>query len=681
MKPSSVKLGVRSGALAVLVLAACVIVRSGTSEKIAVAAAEQPASAIGQPMPLKEDPKTISPATLEQANPRRNSSDKDPSTGEPVPSVIPGITYILCEDGRRLEFFPADPNKLRSAQKHWVIMPHFWSQRASYHPETRILEVWLSSELSLALEARVVEHLQKITGSKDKDFVLTPVRTQKIEVALRVLDKKEVIYSESSDHVLNHGSIPLPFRVTDEAIHQILSKRLNLAQLIVHSIHPYDSFERSEVRIEVGMEVFQKLLEEVLPNGMTLADLARNPLILDRKSFAALKTVLKDTCRITFKGDPAKLTRFEKLIEKFLTRLIPTDVPLDQITDEMLDRVVTLDRKTRKLEIQPDQKKHLTTRLVESKESRKAFKHAWDTLREEARKEGNAETWHNTLLKKIKLDASLSASVKATVAAGKHDAKLNFEKEYNQSDEGTRAASEEAWKKMRNAGEMSEEEAEKTLRDFEGALGDEGTKGKILNLCRVTNMDVTTFREVLFEHVEQTGKGLRSNVTILSLEPSDVRYKDLEHEIVNLEKKQMAEMKTIRAELESQKAASDRLEKKNAEFAASMPRTAAGLWSPSPIDTGWGSLTDPKHPDRGPNRDGYATLISKVIEFPRGKFASPPGVKVWIRQIGIAPGLDNTTRYWLGAESISKDGFQIKLESWYGGAIFHSVIEWEATGP
>ena len=59
----------------------------------------------------------------------------------------------------------------------------------------------------------------------------------------------------------------------------------------------------------------------------------------------------------------------------------------------------------------PSERTTITKSLEEATEKRFAFKHAWETMREEAKTAQDHKTWHKALLDKMELDATRKVGI------------------------------------------------------------------------------------------------------------------------------------------------------------------------------------------------------------------------------------------------------------------------------
>jgi hypothetical protein len=453
--------------------------------------------------------------------------------GEPVYDAIPGAESIAMLAGPELLIVPADPNKPRPEQIEWRYVPVFRLAEARYDLDKRLLIAQIDSRLSEQTKARVYARLAQITGAPAQTaFRLNPIRFQTLIIELVVLDKKIVLRSENSGHDIANGPIPLLCRIKDDELHELLSTNLRNLSLTIRTTHPYAVFTRHTMQIESSITAARQALEKVLPKGMKLEDLEKHPLVVDRDSMLQLQQALREEFRIRVEGNPAKFVGLEKVLQKVLSRIEVHRLPLHELTNEITNNVVIWDSKTARLDVSPSERSTMTRELEEANEKRSAFKHAWDTMREEAKKATDHKTWHKTLLDKMKLDARLKLGIGIFSAS----ASLNLEKEHNESDQGSDQVLRETYEKMKNSGEMSQENFEKSYRNFKGEDWAKSAAGKILNLQRVSNLNLLSFRSALLEHVERMNKGMLERVTLLPLEPSHTQQADALREIESLKK-------------------------------------------------------------------------------------------------------------------------------------------------
>ncbi len=508
--------------------------------------ADKPVAKLPEPpvADVKPEPKNKpapEPATRQQ---EPSSSLSGTDAGEPVFDAIPGAVSISMLPAPELVVVPADPNKARAEQVEWRYIPTFRLVEVKYDSERKLLTCRIDPCLSEQTKARVFDELRKQTGAPAQTaFRLNPVRIQSLVVELRLPKQQKVIlFEEKSGHDITSTSFTItPFEVEDTGLDKLLSSNLRDLTLSVRTTHPYAAITRHTAHGELSMTATREAFEKVLPKGMKLEDLEKHPLIVDRDSALHLRQLLREEFRVKYEGDPAKLAPLLPALEKVLARITVSDVPLHQVTGEMIDQAVMWDSKTGKLDVSPGERSVLKKSWEEMTEKRTALKHAWDTLREEAKKSGDAEAWHNTLSEKSKLDARLKVGI--GIFGG--SASMNLEKEFAKSDEGSKQASREAFEKMRNAGEMSQETLDKSSIKGQGEDFARSAAGKILNLQRVTNLNAASFRSALVEVVERMSKGMLERVTLLPLVPSDTQQADALREI-ELMKKDVA---ALRADL------------------------------------------------------------------------------------------------------------------------------------
>ncbi len=493
------------------IAAAASLLRTGTQEsnlRAVGAASGDPSmrSEVHEPAPIPEKSDGV------PANPQ-GSTD----SGEATPDAIPGAVRIPMLNGPELVAIPLDPNKSRADQTEWMYISSYRIVEARYDRENRLLVGRVDARLSAQTEERVVARLREITGAPAQSAIrLNPVRLQSLIIELCLPDKKLAIRSEAAGHDIANGPIPFLYRVKEnDELDQLLRTNMRDLSLAIRSMHPYSSFIRNTMQVELSMTAAREALEKVLPKGMKLEELERHPLVVDRDTLLQLQQVLREEFRIRTQGDPSKLAGLDRVLEKVLDRVMVSNLPLHEVSREIIDNFVIWDSKTARLDISPNERATLTNELEEANEKRSAFKHAWDTMREEAKKTNDYKSWHKTLLDKMKLDAKLSIGI--GIFGG--SASLNLEKEHNESDQGADQALRENFEKMKNAGEMTQENFEKSYRKFKGEDWARSAAGKILNLRRVTNLNVGSFRSAILEHVQRLSKGMLERVTLLPLEP------------------------------------------------------------------------------------------------------------------------------------------------------------------
>jgi hypothetical protein len=535
--------GLSIGALAIVALGIGLLVGMQFQHAPARGEAEQkPPSTIPEPAVTEKQPESKAKPATETAQ-RQPESAPTVATivaGEPVYDAIPGAEAIPNLTGPELVIVPADPNKPRAEQVEWRYIPLFRLEEAKYDRDKKILICRIDSRLSAQTKDRVYARLREITGAPAQTaFRLNPVRLQTLTVELAVLDKKVVLRAERSGHDIANGPIPVLYRVKEDELHDLLSTNLRDLTLTVRSTHPYAAFTRDMMQVESSMTAVREAFEKVLPKGMKLEDLEKHPLIVDRDSMLQLQQALREEFRVRVEGNPVKFAGLDKVLDKMLDRITVSNVPLHEVTRDMTDNFVVWDTKTARLDVAPNERTRMTRELEESEENKKSYKFIWDKAQETLRKSGDAETWHNTLHDEFKLHAELSVGVKLFSGS----AKMNLEKRFDQSTEGSKQASREAFDKIKNSGEKWEDSFSKSYRKFKGEDWEKSAAGKILRLQRVTNLNVVSFRSAVLEHVRRMSKGMLERVTVLPLEPSNTQQADALREI-ELMKQKVAALQT-----------------------------------------------------------------------------------------------------------------------------------------
>ncbi|MGL4424293.1 MAG: hypothetical protein ACRCZF_26800, partial [Gemmataceae bacterium] len=456
------------------------------------------------------------------------------SDQELVPGAIPGAESISMPAGPELVVIPADPNKARAERTEWRYVPIYRLDEAKYDEKTKLLTCRVDPRLSEQTKERVRQRLRKLNGAPEQTEVsLNPVRSQSLTLELTLPENKKLVLREDrAGHEIASGPVSVLYRVKDDEVHSLLTTNLKDLTLTVRSTHPYAAITRHTASVESSMTAAREATEKVLPRGMKLEELEVRPLIVDRDSALRLQQVLREEFRVRYEGNPAKLAPLVPVLDKLLARISVSDVPLHQVTSEMIDQAVMWDSKTAKLDVSPGERETMTESLKESSEKRTAFKHAWDTMRDEAKKAHDHKTWHKTLLDKMKLDARL----KVGIGLFSGSASMNLEKERQESDQGSDQALRETHEKMKNAGEMTQENFEKTYREFKGKDWAKSAAGKILNLQRVTSLNATAFRRAMVEWEERWTKGMMERVTLLPMIPSTTLQADSLQEIAELRK-------------------------------------------------------------------------------------------------------------------------------------------------
>ena len=499
--------------------------------------------------------------------------------GEPVYEAIPGADSIAMLNGPELVVIPADPNKPRAEQVEWRYVPVPRLEEAKYDKDKRILICRIDCRLSAQTKDRVYARLRELTGAPSQTaFRLNPVRSQTLSVELVVLDKKVMLRTENSGHDIAYGPIPVLFRVKDDELHEFLSTNLQDMTLTIRTTHPYASVTRQTMQIESSMTAAREAFEKVLPLGMELEDLEKHPLIVDRDSLLQLKQYLREEFRIRVEGSPVQFAGLDRVLERLLDRITVSNLPLHEVTSEMTNSALIWDSKTARLDVAANERTTMTRELKEATEKRTAFKHAWDTMREEAKKAKDHKTWHKTLLEKVKKDGKLNLGIGIFTANGS----FSFENEHNESDQGTDKVLRETFEKMKNAGEMTEETFEKSYREFKGEDWAKSASGKIINLQRVTNFNVQSFRSALLERVERLSKGMLERVTYLPLQSSNSQYADLLREIQLLTNKHE----------DLSKAFVERTNRLKADMNQLIPQGLAVPFFGEKIPTGWEIVND-----------------------------------------------------------------------------------------
>jgi hypothetical protein len=495
-----------------------------------------------EPAPAQTPAAWQEPAAAPQ--PGNAATDKaDVQPGELTPDALPGAVSLPMPAGPELVLIPADPGKPRAEQTEWRYVPIFRLEDARYDADKRLLLGGIDARLSNATRERIQARLLEVTGAPASTvFRLVPVRIQTLALELAVGPTRTLIWTEQAGHDIASGTVPVLHRVKDDEQHELLSSHFKHAALKVRTTSPYAAFARSTFTVEHAVSAIRHGIEKVLPKGMTLAELEQRPLIVDRHSAVRLQQALREDFRVRVEGDLAKLTAFDKVVDHLLKVITVSEVPLHEVTREMIDQVLVWNSATMRLDVAPNERTTLTRELEEANETRSACRHAWDTMREEARKAQDHKAWHKTLFEKMKLDARLRAGIAVFSAS----ASVNLEKERLDSDQGSDARLREYFEKMKNAGEMSQEHFAKSYRNFKGEDWAKSTAGKILNLQRLTKFNVLSVRSALLEYVERVGRGPVEKVTILPLEDSYAQQRDALWEISVLKKECQSEVRALK---------------------------------------------------------------------------------------------------------------------------------------
>jgi hypothetical protein len=470
--------------------------------------------------------------------------------GEPIWDVIPGTTKIPMSTGAELLVAPADPYKPRADQTEWRYVPLFRVVDVKYDAAKRLLLGHIDARLSAQTNKRVDAELRKKTGAPEHvSFVLNPVRIQSLTLELDSRHKTMVIKEYRSGHDIATGLVPFSYHVVDDDVHDALANHLGFASLLVRTTSPYVAFNRSFLQVDHVVSAIRDSLEKVLPRGMSIDDLEKRPLVVDRESAFQLQQALREQFRIRAEGNQARLAAFEKVVERLLSRLTVSEVPLHEVTRDIIDQCLVWNSATMKLDVSPNERTTMTKELEEANEKRSAFKQVWESMREESKKAQDHKSWHKTLYDKLKKEGNLSVGISIFSAS----LSLKMEQEHNESDQGADQKLREAFEKMRSAGEMTQETFEKSYRKFKGEDYSKSVAGKILNLNRLTKLNTLSVRSALIEHVERISKGQYEKLTILALEDGIAPQADLLQQIVELEQLINKQVKSVRAELEQRR--------------------------------------------------------------------------------------------------------------------------------
>jgi len=495
-----------------------------------------------------------------------SSSNRDP--GKPTPDMIMGAVTIRSLDRPELLLVPVDPTKSRAEQTEWWYIPVFHIEKVNYVSEKKILTCQIDPRLSVQFEDRICARLRELTKAPlQTAFQLNPVRLQSLTVELSVDDEKKfVLRSVQSGHDIASGPLPVLYRVKDEELQELLKTNLSNLTITIRSKHPYSWFTKNYLRIDLSTTAVREAIEKVLPRSMKPEDLEKHPLIVDRDSLLQLQQVLREEFRVRSQGDTVNLAGLDKVLEKVLNRITVSQVPLHEVTPNMIDNFLIWDTKTARLDVSQNVRETMTNALTEATEKRKKLEEAWNFMSEEANKAGDAETWHNTLYDKSKTQGEVSVGISIFNASGS----LNVEKEFSKSDEGSKLKSREFYDKLKKGSEKIEETLDKTFRDFKGVDFARSVAGKILNLQRVTDLNVLSFRTALFEHDNLIRTGMLEHVTFLPLETSNTIQADALRQIDLLREELLRNMKE-----NTRQAALDRV-----PIGAMIPYFGAGKDSP-----------------------------------------------------------------------------------------------------
>jgi hypothetical protein len=358
-----------------------------------------------------------------------------------------------------------------------------------------------------------------------------------------LLDKKILLFSESSGFDIAGGAIPFLYKAKDNEIHELMESNLRNLTLSIRTTHPYTAFSYHTMQIESSLTAAREALEKVLPQGMSLEELTKRLLIVDNDSIVLLQQALRDEFRVRFRGNPAKIEGAKVLIDQMLTRLTINQVPLHEITREIADSVLMWDSKTAQLYTSPSIRDTMTSELEEANEKRSAYKYAWDLMRDEAKKDVDDRSWHKALLERMKSDAKLKVGISLFSA----NAALNLEKEHNENDDGAAHQLHAFRNQMKNSGQMEESSFTKAYSNFRGKDWARSTAGKVLRLQRVTNLNMLSLRKALVEYTERVSSGMLERITLLPLEPSASQQEDALREIELLR----TELLSLRSQFEA----------------------------------------------------------------------------------------------------------------------------------
>lgn len=194
----------------------------------------------------------------------------------------------------------------------------------------------------------------------------------------------------------------------------------------------------------------------------------------------------------------------------------------------MLEDFYVYDTAAAKLATSASERTTLTHELEEIHESASALKRAWDTMKDLAKQDVDDREWHKTLLDKLRVDAKFNANVIGIFGA---DAAAEITKEINQGDEGAAHSLHDLRERMRNAGEMSNDLIEKSIRRMKGHHWEASVEGKIINLRRISNLNATALRSALVQHLKHQKVGMLESVTLLPLRAGDIPRVDALREI------------------------------------------------------------------------------------------------------------------------------------------------------
>jgi hypothetical protein len=486
----------------------------------------RPEPVVGQ-QPQAEPPPAqaeAAPKVQPAASPADNAAGSpNLESGDPTPDSIPGAVVIPMPHGPQLLLIPAHPHKPRAEQVEWLYIPVFRVEEAKYEEDKRILRCRIDARLGAETLERVTASLREVTGAPAQTaFRVNPVRVQAVTIDLQAAHKKVALGSVQAGHDIASGPVPVLYRVADEELHDLLASHLRDVCLHVRTTSPYSAFARNAIQVDYAVGAVRDAVEKVLPKGLSIDELERHPLVVDRDAALKLQQAVREEFRVRVEGNPAKLAAFEKVVERLLSRITVSEVPLHEVTRDMIDSCLVWNSEAQRLEVSPNQRTTMTRALEEAREKRSAFKHAWDTMREVSTKASDAEAWHNTLYEKMKLDARL----KVGVAVFSGSASMNLEKEFSKSDEGSKAASREAFEKMRNAGELTQETSERYFRKFEGDDREKVAYGKVLHVNRLTALNTLSVKTAIVEHGERLSRGLYERLTILPVEDNSTQQID-----------------------------------------------------------------------------------------------------------------------------------------------------------
>jgi hypothetical protein len=451
--------------------------------------------------------------------------------GEALPDGKPGSTSIPMLGRPDLELVPADSGKARSEQREWLYLPHWTLTSVRYDADMRELEFCIDPSLGEEATRRVNAHLQGLTGASGGTiFRLNPIRVQSVTVELLADDQSVVLLKVRSGHEFVPAAISHVYKVRDEEIHDLLARKLANLSIIVRSMSPHYVTATSSMSVEAAITNVRATVEKVLPSGMTLEELVKHPLILDRDSAFKLQDALRAEWRGRVEGSQAKLAPFTPLFQRMVDRIVFTELSPLEITPTIIDSVAMWNRDTMKLEVSPGEKSKLTEALTEATEARTSHKKVWDLARTTAKDTGDYKEWHRTLNEKLDVKSKAEVGIKLFSAS----AEVDVTTARDESNKGAEKKLEKLYNQMKNAGEYSDEEFKKSYRAWKGKEYESSRVAKVMNLRRVTAVNVGFFKRMAIDLVERLKTGMYERATPLKLSASRTQNADVLQQLAEM---------------------------------------------------------------------------------------------------------------------------------------------------